>query len=102
MSEVGDKDIADVHVPFRQKAVYYYWNQQVQEQWRFEDDPFESAQKYLAEAAAESKSCIQPLDVIAPAGTRALAFYITDFTREWAQYTQELALDSTCGLFSFH
>jgi hypothetical protein len=67
----------------------------MQDQWRLDNDPFDSARKYLDEHGA--KSCISILeDVIGQPGTQALAFQVKDLVREWAPHTQELALDSTC------
>jgi hypothetical protein len=95
LSEEGRKDIDNIQLPFRQKSVYHYWHQQVQDRWRYDVDPFQSACKYLAEIGTET--CVKSLNnVVAQPGTRALGFQITDFVRELAPHAQEVALDSTC------
>lgn len=44
-----------------------------------------------------TKRSLQLLTNIAtPECTQALAFYVEDLMREWAAYSQEVAMDSTC------
>jgi hypothetical protein len=95
-SEAGN-DVGDLRLPYWQKAVYYYWHLQVQEHWRFCENPFESARNFVENA---KDGCVATLnDVQAQPGIQAFGFQVTDFMCEWAPKTQELALDSTCTWF---
>jgi hypothetical protein len=56
--------------------------------------------EYLHKKGADA--CLEILDdVIAEPGTQSLAFQVTDIMHEWAPFSQELGLDSTCK-FSSH
>ena len=94
----GVKDVNNVRLPFRQKSVYYLWHQELQNKWKFTDDPFKSAQDYLLKLGPDA--CLKMTSVMPESGTSSLAFHITDIIREWAGFTQEVALDSTCMCFS--
>jgi hypothetical protein len=101
LTEEGTKDIQKFQVPFRQKTVYYFWHQEIQNKWHFSDNPFESAQEYLHNQGSEM--CLEILDdVISEPGTKSLAFQVTDIMQEWAPFTQELGLDSTCIVCLFN
>lgn len=84
----------ELALPFKQKAVYYYWHIVSRKEWRLADTPLASARKFI-ETNSEMEF-ISLLDVEAEPGTEALAFYVTDFVEGWAKHTQELAMDSTC------
>ncbi len=97
--EMHGRAVTSGSLPFKAKAVYYYWNLVSREEWRFAADPLESAQK-LVEVNAETEH-IALLDVKAEPGTECLAFYVTDFVESWAEHAQELAMDSTCACAQF-
>ena len=92
--ETEGKEAPDINLPFRSKSVYYYWHVISREEWRLADDPIDSARTFL-EREGESMH-VAVLDVTPEPGTEVLAFEVTDFMNEWAQHTQELAMDSTC------
>lgn len=92
--ETEGKDATEIDLPFRSKSVYYYWHIVSRDEWRLADNPIDSARKFL-ERDGESLY-VKVLDVAAEPGTEVLAFEVTDFMKEWAKHTQELAMDSTC------
>ncbi|KAJ8469947.1 hypothetical protein ONZ51_g8667 [Trametes cubensis] len=91
--ESEGRSVRDLHLPFRRKAVYYYWQVASRGEWRLGDTPMESARTFLRERGDEFHVCA--LDVEAEPGTEVLAFYVKDFIEEWAVNTQELGMDST-------
>ena len=95
--EQRGKTVRDAPTPFKAKAVYYYWHQMSKNRWKLDDDPLTSAEAYIREHGQEHNVAL--LDVVAPAGTRAIAFQVTDLMEAWATNTQELAMDSTCMSF---
>ncbi|OSC99965.1 hypothetical protein PYCCODRAFT_1342865, partial [Trametes coccinea BRFM310] len=82
-----------IDVPFRSKAVYYYWGTVCRREWRLSDTPLASARKFLEERGEEFN--VRALDIKEEPGTEVVAFYVKDFVNEWARNTQELGLDST-------
>lgn len=72
-------------LPFKQKAVYYYWHIVSRKEWRLADTPLHSARMFI-ETNSEMEF-VSLLDVEAEPGTEALAFYVTDF-----EHTQFLTL----------
>lgn len=85
-------------LPFRQAAVYYFWNLHFQKKFRTSKDPFESAKNFIS--AHGSTHLVEPMTLEEVPGTKALAFTVMDFMNEWVSRTQELGLDSTCELQS--
>ncbi|KAI0672613.1 hypothetical protein C8Q78DRAFT_990991 [Trametes maxima] len=81
-------------LPFRQKAVYYYWQCEGRKDWRLANTPFRSAEKWLEEKGEQHH--VKCLPIEPEPGTEVLAFYVTDFCEAWSAHTQELAMDSTC------
>lgn len=88
------RSVTEVDMPFRSKAVYYYWHVVTRKLWRFSDDPFQSAHLFLSRSGQRNHVSI--LEVEHEPGVKALAFQVNDFLAEWALHTQELAMDSTC------
>jgi hypothetical protein len=95
MGTEGLKNLSQIQITFRQKAVYYYWNILVQDKWRQSDDPLESAIQYM-QTEGEGAFIEEMKDVIPQPGTHVLAFSVKDLVMEWGSHTQELGLDSTC------
>ncbi|PCH39585.1 hypothetical protein WOLCODRAFT_110923 [Wolfiporia cocos MD-104 SS10] len=92
-TELAGQMASEVNLPFRSKAVYYYWHVVSKESWKLADDPVESVQKFIQENGDECNIAL--LDVQAEPNTQVVAFQVTNFVREWASNTQELAMDST-------
>ena len=86
----------EIDLPFQAKAVHYYWQCICQQEWKLDDDPLESAQKFLKTKGTENNVAL--LDVPAVPGTKVLAFQCVDIMKAWATHTQELAMDSTCNV----
>lgn len=82
------------HLPFKQKAVYHYWNIVSSKEWKLDKDPLVSARMFIEQKGAQEH--IAALDVQPEPGTECVAFYVTDFIEGWAENVQELAMDSTC------
>lgn len=74
--------------------MYYYWHLVSQEDWLLDQDPVKSARIFLEEKGDEH--FVSLLDVAAEPGTEVVAFQVTDFVKNWAIKTEELAMDSTC------
>ncbi|PCH44631.1 hypothetical protein WOLCODRAFT_50308, partial [Wolfiporia cocos MD-104 SS10] len=87
------KQVTDTGLPYRSKAVYYYWHVISKTEWRRADDPLESARRFIEENGDEYQ--VKLMDVKAALATKVLAFQVVDFVKEWAEHTQELAMDST-------
>ncbi|KAI9068628.1 hypothetical protein FKP32DRAFT_1561305 [Trametes sanguinea] len=85
--------VRELNLPFRRKAVYYYWQVASRGEWRLGGTPMESARTFLEERGDEFNVC--PMEVEAEPGTEVMAFYVKDFVEEWAAHTQELGMDST-------
>lgn len=83
-----------INIPFRPKQVYYQWHILSKGQWKLDDDPLTSAQKFIEDHGEEHM--VSLLSIQEEPGTRVLAFEVTDFMKQWAHNTQELAMDSTC------
>ncbi|TCD59764.1 hypothetical protein EIP91_011523, partial [Steccherinum ochraceum] len=92
-TEGEGKEVSEIHIPFRSGAVYYYWNHVCAQEWKCAEDPLDSAKEWLQKNGAACN--VATLDVTEEPGTRVLAFQVTDFMKEWARNTQELAMDST-------
>ncbi|KAI0338852.1 hypothetical protein BDW22DRAFT_1337423, partial [Trametopsis cervina] len=80
---------------FRSKSVYYYWHCVSRHAWKLAEDPVDSAEEFICQKGKEHN--VGLLNVEAVPGVRVLAFQVTDFIKEWARNTQELAMDSTFG-----
>ncbi len=81
-------------LPFKQRAVYHYWNIVSSREWKLDKDPLVSARMFIEQKGAQEH--IAALDVEPEPGTECVAFYVTDFVEGWAENAQELAMDSTC------
>lgn len=92
--ETHGKDAAKIQLPFRSKAIYYYWNIMSRQEWKCAPDPLDSAKKWITKKGAKHQVAL--LDVEAVPGTRVMAFQVIDFMQAWATKTEELAMDSTC------
>ncbi|PCH36008.1 hypothetical protein WOLCODRAFT_81724 [Wolfiporia cocos MD-104 SS10] len=92
--ETHGKSASEVSMPFRSKAVYYYWHVVSRNEWRRANDPLESARRFIEEKGDEYQ--VRLLDLEEVPETKVLAFEVTDSMKEWADHTQELAMDSTC------
>ena len=92
--EMEGRTVTDGDLPFRSKAVYYYWHIVTRQAWRFANDPFDSARQFLTQHG--SNHHVSVLEVEQVPGMKALAFQVDDFMSAWAANTQELAMDSTC------
>ena len=75
----------------------HYWESVSGQYWKLEKDGMESAQKFIL---AHPEHNVKLIELEPVPGTRALAFYITDFMTAWKAHTSELAMDSTCELSS--
>lgn len=89
-----DAKVVAQRLPFKQKAVYHYWNIVSSRAWKLDKDPVASAKMFIAQKGGQEH--IAALDVRPEPGTECVAFYVTDFVEGWAENTQELAMDSTC------
>ncbi|KAI0669307.1 hypothetical protein C8Q78DRAFT_992915 [Trametes maxima] len=61
-------------LPFRQKAVYYYWQCEGRKDWRLANTPFRSAEKWLEEKGEQHH--VKRLPIEPEPGTEVLAFYL--------------------------
>lgn len=93
--ETKAKDVTEASLPYRSKAIYYYWNVVSRQEWKLNDDPVESARQFIKDQGAQHRVAL--LDVQAVPGTKVMAFQVTDFMDAWAAQTKELAMDSTCA-----
>jgi hypothetical protein len=80
-------------LPFKQRAVHYYWTQMVSHQWKYAEDPIKSACDYLRQN--EKTHEVKLLDLEEEPGTKVIAFTITDFM-PFNGWTQCFLTDSTC------
>jgi hypothetical protein len=80
-------------LPFKQRAVHYYWTQMVSHQWKYAEDPIKSAHDYLQQN--EKTHEVKLLDLEEEPGTKVIAFTVTDFMR-FNGWTQCFLTDSTC------
>ena len=97
--ESEGKSASELHIPYSEKSVYYYWRLASEKYWRLDPDHLQSAQKFILENGA--KYHVMHLDIIAEPDTQVFAFQVTDFMSDWAVHTQELGMDSTCAFWNF-
>lgn len=80
-------------LPFKQRAVHYYWTQMVSHQWKYAEDPITSACDYIQQN--EKTHEVKLLELEEEPGTKVIAFTVTDFMR-FNGWTQCFLTDSTC------
>ncbi len=92
--EAATKSYEDIDIGFKEKSVYYYWHVVSRDEWRFADDPVDSAREFISERGKEHQVAL--LDVTPAPGVRVVAFQVTDFMEACGKSPRELAMDSTC------
>ncbi|KAJ6565627.1 hypothetical protein DFH09DRAFT_1473861, partial [Mycena vulgaris] len=75
-----------------QKQMYALWSELNEGEWRLDDDQVKSAQMILEKMEGVE---VKIIPVRSEAGIHAIAFAFKEILDDWAEKTEELAMDST-------
>jgi hypothetical protein len=76
-----------------QKQIYALWSELNEGEWRLDDDQVKSAQMILEKLEGIE---VEIIPIRSETGIHSIAFAFEEILDEWAEMTEELAMDSTC------
>ncbi|KAI0324368.1 hypothetical protein GY45DRAFT_1349448 [Cubamyces sp. BRFM 1775] len=88
--------VSEVSIPFTAKSVYCYWHQCTEKDWRFDQDPYVLACKYVQAKGMKNHIC--DMNIEAEPGMRAFGFYIRNTNSGNFEVFAAMADTDGCGV----